>query len=149
MPFNKSMSAKDCTGIHGRTHGYLCFLFERLVQMNNTEYEKNNLQQDIFVASIKGRKQIIHKDEIKFIESIGRKVELHLNGREVEIYSRMADMSEELGMGFFQIHRSFIVNLSHVRDYIRSEVTLSDGAKIPMSRQKYRDFVDAYLNMYS
>ncbi len=122
---------------------------ERVIYMKDMECELNRSRQDIFVASINGRKQIIHKDEIKFIESIGRKVELHLEGRKVEMYSRMADMSEELGMGFFQIHRSFIVNLNHVQDYVRSEVTLSDGAKIPMSRHKYREFLAAYLNHWT
>ncbi len=117
--------------------------------MNDTEYGLMKPRQDILVASINGRKQIIHKDEIKFVESIGRKVELHLDGRQVEMYSRMADMSEELGMGFFQIHRSFIVNLNHVQDYVRSEVTLSDGVKIPMSRHKYREFLAAYLKHWT
>ena len=116
--------------------------------MYNNKFDLVDQKPNVFVASINGRKQLIHKDEISFVESIGRKVELHLNGREVEMYSRMADMNDELGSRFFQIHRSFIINLDKVVSYERCEVTLSDGERVPMSRHKYREFVNTYLNLY-
>ena len=116
--------------------------------MYNNKFDLVDQKPNVFVASINGRKQLIHKDEISFVEIIGRKVELHLNGREVEMYSRMADMNDELGSRFFQIHRSFIINLDKVVSYERCEVTLSDGERVPMSRHKYREFVNTYLNLY-
>ncbi len=100
---------------------------------------------EVFIASIRGRKQIIDKDEIWFAESIGRKVSLYLEDRNVEVYSRMADLISDLGSGFFQTHRSYIVNLDHVACYERNEIMLQNKTKVPLSRQKYREFQKAYL----
>ena len=102
-------------------------------------------QSEVFIASIRGKKQFIKKDQIWFAESIGRKVSLYLEDENVEVYSRMADLMDDLGSGFFRAHRSYIVNLDHVEGYEKNEIILSDKTRVPMSRHKYREFLNAYL----
>ncbi len=98
-----------------------------------------------YVISINGRKQMIDKNRIRYIESVGRKARLCMDDEDVEIYARMPDIVSDLGDGFFQTHRSFIVNLDAVIGYEKSEVRLRDGMKVPLSRHKYREFLDAYM----
>ena len=43
---------------------------------------------------------------------------------------------------FFQVHRSYLVNLMHVTAYCKNSVTLTNGDVIPM--RKYKDFSEAF-----
>ncbi len=116
-------------------------IFKKIVRDKRMANDKS----DVLVASIRGRKQLINKEDIWFAESIGRKVNLYLNDRSVEVYFRMSDLMGQLGSGFFQTHRSYIVNLDHIIGYERNEIMLSNKVRVPMSRHKYRDFLKAYL----
>ena len=46
---------------------------------------------------------------------------------------------------FMRVHRSYIVNLSHVTGYSRSRVMLDNGEYVPVSvnyRDSFREFVE-------
>ncbi len=120
-------------------------LFFGILKKNVRDKRMANDKSDVLVASIRGRKQLINKEDIWFAESIGRKVNLYLNDRSVEVYFRMSDLMGQLGSGFFQTHRSYIVNLDHIIGYERNEIMLSNKVRVPMSRHKYRDFLKVYL----
>ncbi len=94
-------------------------------------------------VSINGKVHLIDKQDIRFIESIGRKKEIHVGGKAISVYSGM-DIMDELGASFFQPHRSFIVNLNYVAGYERCEIELSDGTRVPMSKYKFGMFKTAY-----
>ena len=52
----------------------------------------------------------------------------------------------ELGESFFRIHKGYLVNLSYIKGYSKTEAFLTNGAKILISKYKYQDFVKAYLH---
>lgn len=83
--------------------------------------------------------------EIRYIESSGHKAVLHLRDSALEYYARLGDLERELQGSFFRIHKGYLVNLSYITGYTRSEVTLSGGQALLLSKYKYRDFVKAYL----
>lgn len=91
-----------------------------------------------------GVKRTIVVSDIKFIESNGRKLIFHSKDGNVEIYGTMADVQGELDEAFFQVHRSFIVNMGFISDYTRNSVKIAGGESVPMSKYKYRDFVGEY-----
>ena len=46
--------------------------------------------------------------------------------------------------GFFRIHRSYLVNLNHIKKYVKGEggyVVMSDGSEVEVSRRKKNDFI--------
>ncbi len=93
-----------------------------------------------------GAKQIrFDSSKLIYIESVARKLKIHLDDRMVECYAKMADVADELGSDFCQIHRSYIINLSYVFSYDRTQVELNDGTIIPMSKYKYKEFLDAFM----
>ena len=96
--------------------------------------------------NIGGKKLRINTDDLIFVESEGRKLKLHINGRTVECYGKMEDAISQMGQSFCLIHRSYLVNLKHVFTYERTHVELADGSIIPMSKYKYKDFLDAFLS---
>ena len=59
----------------------------------------------------------------------------------------LSSLEEELGsVGFFRTNRSYIVNLEYIRSYDKTGITLSNGHKAVISRAKYKDFNNCYLN---
>lgn len=84
-------------------------------------------------------------DSIYYIESSNHKVELHLKDGEFACYAKIGDLELELQDQFFRIHKGYLVNLSYVAGYSKTEVTLTNGEKLLLSKYKYQDFVKAYL----
>ena len=85
-------------------------------------------------------------DSIYYIESSNHKVELHLKNGEFACYAKIGDLELELQDQFFRIHKGYLVNLSYVDGYSKSEVTLTNGERLLLSKYKYQDFVKAYLH---
>lgn len=84
--------------------------------------------------------------DIHYIESSGHKAVLHLEDGTLACYAKLGDLERELQGSFFRIHKGYLVNLSYITGYSRSEVTLSGGGTLLLSKYKYRDFVKAYLH---
>ena len=85
-------------------------------------------------------------DSIYYIESSNHKVELHLKDGEFVCYAKIGDLELELQDQFFRIHKGYLVNLSYVAGYSKTEVTLTNGERLLLSKYKYQDFVKAYLH---
>ena len=84
-------------------------------------------------------------DSIYYIESSNHRVELHLKNGEFACYAKIGDLELELQDQFFRIHKGYLVNLSYVDGYSKTEVTLTNGERLLLSKYKYQDFVKAYL----
>ena len=84
-------------------------------------------------------------DSIYYIESSDHKVVLHLRNGEFAYYAKIRDLELELQDQFFRIHKGYLVNLSYVDGYSKTEVTLTNGERLLLSKYKYQDFVKAYL----
>ena len=85
-------------------------------------------------------------DSIYYIESSNHRVELHLKNGEFACYAKIGDLELELQDQFFRIHKGYLVNLSYVAGYSKTEVTLANGERLLLSKYKYQDFVKAYLH---
>lgn len=89
--------------------------------------------------------RVIPWDGIYYIESSNHKVVLHLKDGEFACYAKIRDLESELQEQFFRIHKGYLVNLSYVGGYSKSEVTLTNGEKLLLSKYKYQDFLKTYL----
>ena len=84
-------------------------------------------------------------DSIYYVESSNHKVVLHLKDGDFACYAKLRDLEAELQGQFFRIHKGYLVNLSYVTGYGKTEVSLVNGEKLLLSKYKYQDFVKAYL----
>ena len=84
-------------------------------------------------------------DSIYYVESSNHKVVLHLRNGEFACYAKIRDLEQELQGQFFRIHKGYLVNLSYVDGYSKTEVSLTNGELLLLSKYKYQDFVKAYL----
>ena len=92
-----------------------------------------------------GTSRTVPLDSIYYIESSNHKVMLCLKDGEFSCYAKIRDLEAELGDQFFRVHKGYLVNLAYVEGYSKTELTLTNGEKLLISKYKYPDFVKAYL----
>jgi len=88
----------------------------------------------------------LRKQDILYIESRGRKVDIHTAKDCVTVYATMNGLEEQLGGNFYRCHRGYLVNLSHVAEYEPGRILLGSGEAIFMARDKYAEFVKVYMD---
>lgn len=75
--------------------------------------------------------------EILYIEVFSHTLYIHTTGHSspLKIYMKLSDMKKLLPEELFVLcHRSYIVNIAHIRLITSSKVTLSNGEQIPVSK---------------
>lgn len=91
--------------------------------------------------------------EIIWIESLGAYTKFHITGQKPVVVSKILKEYEELlkDYPFVRVHQSSLVNLQHIKKYIRGDggqVWLSDGSEIEVSRRK-KDELLAMLEKFA
>ena len=117
-------------------------VFTRAVAQIGTAREKPG---PVLTLQSANASKTVPLDSIYYIESSNHKVELHLKDGEFACYAKIGDLEVELQDQFFRIHKGYLVNLAYVDGYSKSEVTLTNGERLLLSKYKYQDFVKAYL----
>jgi two-component system LytT family response regulator len=97
------------------------------------------------IADMKGFR-VIHLADVIYCESDSSYTVFHLVGGQSIITSKSILEYELLleQSHFCRIHKSFLVNLQHIKEYIRGEggsVVLSDGKTVEVSRRKKEAFI--------
>ena len=118
-------------------------VFSRAVAQIGTAREKPGR---VLTLQSANTSRTVPLDSIYYIESSNHKVELHLKNGEFACYAKIGDLELELHDQFFRIHKGYLVNLSYVAGYSKTEVTLTNGERLFLSKYKYQDFVKAYLH---
>ena len=103
-------------------------------------------EQTSLVLRHQGAQVTVPVREICFIESQNHTVHVHLAGETVTAYERLESILRVLPDGFCQCHKSYIVNLSHIRRFQPGGVLLKNGELVPVSRSKYNDAKKAYFH---
>lgn len=84
-----------------------------------------------------GKRHVLRHIEIRCIEAQLRSLcfSTTLSDQPLRVSARLSDIRDRLPASLFVLcHRSYIVNIAHVRMLTRSSLTLSDGTVIPVSR---------------
>lgn len=97
------------------------------------------------VLFIKSRNLTLDQSEILYIESRAKKVEIHTERQNIEIYAAMDELEGQLGEGFYRCHRAYIVNMDRITEYDSESITLTSGDRVYLTKKKYGEFVKAYM----
>ncbi|MCP1382529.1 LytR/AlgR family response regulator transcription factor [Runella salmonicolor] len=127
---------------------------ERLVQKikskqktERSAFSKLNAQFDkIPVPSLRGISFLPIK-EILYLVSEGNYTTIYLDNKQKIVSSRNLGDYEALleNLQFFRIHHSTLINLAHIREYLRGEggsVLLTDGTELDVSKRKKKEFLE-------
>ncbi len=92
----------------------------------------------------------IAPERMLYVESVGNDLYLYMeDGKEYKVRKNLKDFYAEVDQRmFFQCHRSYLINLTHVSSYHTKEVVLKDGTSIPVSRGKATALRDRLMNSF-
>ena len=91
-------------------------------------------------------RRIVPKDEIVFCEIIDRKIYLNLtSGEVVDYYERIENLESKLDSHFFRCHRSYLINLKHLKGYKNGTAYMDNGKEVPVSRLRSKEFSGVVL----
>jgi two-component system, LytTR family, response regulator LytT len=84
--------------------------------------------------------------KILYMESLGRKVRIVTNTKEIVTYGKLIQFAEELSdKHFFQVHRAFLVNMQFIREIYKSGVILINSDFVPCSQRSIPKLKNSYL----
>ena len=118
--------------------------FEKTMERLYTSMQ--NASEDSLLVQKGYEGRIIPKDEIVFCEVIDRKIYLNLaSGDVVDYYERIENLEAKLDKHFYRCHRSYLINLKHLKGYKNGTACMDNGKKIPVSRLRSKEFSGVVL----
>ena len=118
--------------------------FEKTMERLYVSMQNNGEDSLLVQKGYEGR--IILKDEIVFCEVIDRKIYLNLaSGEVVDYYERIENLETKLGSHFFRCHRSYLINLKHLKGYKNGTAYMDNGKEVPVSRLRSKEFSSVVL----
>ena len=120
--------------------------------LHNLQRTANHQEMKLCIPSLKGFRVVELKD-ILFCEASGSYTNFHFAGQPNICSAKPIHEYEEIlsDAHFIRIHKSYLVNISHVKEYIRGEggsVILSNQKEIEVSRRKKDLFLSRMKQFY-
>jgi DNA-binding LytR/AlgR family response regulator len=97
------------------------------------------------LLNVEGEMQRYEADSILYAEAFSHTIELHMPRETLTLRMSMKELETLLGEGFLRCHRSYVVNVRHIASISRTEITLTSGAKLPLSRAMYNAVNEAFV----
>ena len=96
----------------------------------------------VFTYTVHYQERHILLSEIRYFESVGRKIILHTCTGETDIfYGSLKEMQKDFQEKYFVCcHTSYLINMEYVKEIGADQICLSNGEKLPISR-KYKNQV--------
>ncbi len=103
-------------------------------------------EMQVLLFKTKQKTYSLRKHDIYYIENHLKKVIIHTNFENIEIYAAMKDIEEKLDESFYRCHRGYIVNMDYIRSFSADSIQLNNGENVFLSKEKYGDFEKTYMN---
>src|SRR5262249_31792897 len=118
--------------------------------LNNlyTAYATNKVTDNLTIPTIDGF-ILIHLDEVIYCRAEGNYTQFILKDNKKYLASYTLKQYDEIltASAFFRTHRSYLVNLHHVKMYKKGEggsIIMSNGEEIELSRQHKEGFLQIF-----
>jgi two-component system, LytTR family, response regulator len=108
--------------------------------LHNVRHKSGSQKMKLCIPSLKGF-QVVEIEHIIYCEASSNYTNFHFINRPVICSSKPIHEYEELlqDCNFIRTHKSFLVNLEHIKEYIRGEggtIVLSSNQEVEVSRRK-------------
>ena len=158
---NKTMDIVFITGffkyaLHGYRVGALQYLMKPIKDrdlyfcLNKTLCrisDKNKDKESALIIEMAKKYIKLYYDEIYYCIAFSPYIDIHTNSEKITLRKKISEMENNLPNKYFvKCHRSYIVNVKHINSITKNKVFLSNGMKIPISRSKYKEVSDAFIN---
>ena len=83
--------------------------------------------------------------DVQYIEVFGHYAIIHTEKEAFRFRSSLKEIIGRLPRGYFSIcHKSYVVNMEHIKSATSTEIVLDSGAVIPIGRTKAQEFNQAF-----
>jgi DNA-binding LytR/AlgR family response regulator len=110
---------------------------------------RDNSDAKFLIISYNGTKQRINIDRIDYIESDRRKVNVISGTENFGFYAKLDDIERQLKRTLKRVHQSYMVNMNKIVKLGKNEMTVENGAVIPISKRYYSEVKTAYETLCS
>ena len=118
---------------------------EKLREALMISYRKSQDKTGLSVIS-DGKPCSIKFDDIIYIESQAREIDIHFGEEIVTTHIKISDVEKMLPDNlFYRCHRSYIINLSKIKHLERYDVTMNNDEYLPVSQQLYSETKTRYF----
>lgn len=159
---NKTVDIVFVTGIfkyvlHGYKVGALQYLMKPIKKedvaacLDNT---KNRIQfnddNSKYITIETPKKSLkLNYDNIEYCIMFSPYIDIHTNSDKITLRKKISDIEKLLPKtSFIRCHRSYLVNIKYIKIVNKDNVILESGIKIPISRGKYNETNDAFINYF-
>lgn len=111
------------------------------IQIDKDEYLNFHFQGEIYSMRYK---------DIIYIEGMKEKIWIHCTNETYRWRGALKNLQELLkDKGFFQVHRSYIINMDKIQRYNSKIIYLEGNKEVPVSRYKLDAFKEEYIRFWS
>lgn len=137
--------------LEGYDHNVVDYLlkpisFERFSKSVLKAHERfsinENKEESYFFVKSSGQQHKIIFEDILYVESIKDYVNIKTETQEYIILDTLKSMEHQLPENFVRIHKSFIINLNHIKSLRTRKVTLISEHEIPIGESYRMNFLN-------
>ncbi len=130
---------------YGVAHRYLSKPLSKPLLWEALDSAVLKVKANRFTFTIDGGNQVVRIDDIYYFEVFNHVAVLHTCNREYTFRASLKDISMQLPMGYFgSPHQSYLINYTYVKSAHATEIILTNGAHIPVSRRKLKAFQEDF-----
>lgn len=86
--------------------------------------------------------------DIFYIETAGHSLIINTVDSQITVNQSMSSFFENLGDGFVYTHRSYVVNIEHIKRISKAEIVLDNDITVPVSRRMFDEVNRAFADYY-
>lgn len=159
---NKSIDIVFTTGIfkyalHGYKVGALQYLMKPIKKedvaecLDNTKkrIQDENDNSKYITIEMPKKSLKLNYDNIQYCIMFSPYIDIHTNSDKITLRKKISDIEKLLPRTtFIRCHRSYLVNLKYIKTITKDNVILDNGVKIPISRGRYNEVNEAFINYF-
>ena len=92
----------------------------------------------------------VRYSDIIYIEGMRDKIWIYCKNATYRWRGTLKSLGERLnGKSFFQVHRSYIINMNKIKKYNSQTIMLEGGYEVPVSKYRLNEFKEEYIKFWS
>lgn len=122
---------------------------EKLYECLDRIIEKIPKDEKTILIDVEGENIQIKQNDIKYIESFSHYIEINTYYNKYITRRNIGNIEKELAENIFiRCHRSYIVNLLHIKIIGKTGIELDNGDLVPVSRRQYKKTNMAFIDYF-
>ncbi|MBQ2937092.1 MAG: response regulator transcription factor [Lachnospiraceae bacterium] len=120
----------------------------KIDEVMDTYIEIRKQNPETFSFTINKSMYAVWLSEILYFNSERRKVNIICKDKQFTVYGKLSEIEKELGekdCKFLRIHQSFLVNMRYIREYHYSELIMSNGETLLISKENRKKMREIHM----